>query len=144
MAKNAFVGTWQLVSFELRNTEDNQVSYPFGEEAVGYIMYSEDGYMSVSIMSANRSKFASGEIRGGSVEERVAAFDTYFSYCGRYEIQQDKIVHHVETGLFPNHTGRLQERFFEFDNDKLLLSTPPIIIGEIQRTYHLVWQRLSV
>ncbi len=115
MAKNAFVGTWRLVSFELRSTEDNQISYPFGKDAVGYIMYSEDGYMSVSIMTANRSQFSLGDIRGGTVEERVAAFDTYLSYCGRYEIQQDKIVHHVEAGLFPNHTGRLQahcQRFF--------------------------------
>jgi len=68
MAQNTFVGTWRLVSFGLRSTKDNQVSYPFGQEAVGYLMYSEDGYMSVSFMSANRSKFASGDIRGGTMK----------------------------------------------------------------------------
>ena len=35
--KNSIVGTWKLVSWENR-TADGQVSYPFGKEAIGYIL----------------------------------------------------------------------------------------------------------
>ena len=51
--------------------------------------------MSVTVMSANRLKFTSGDIKGGTTEEKVAAADTYISYCGKYEVQQDTVIHHI-------------------------------------------------
>ncbi|MBI2304586.1 MAG: lipocalin-like domain-containing protein [Chloroflexi bacterium] len=141
MVQNPFVGTWRLVSFELRSA-DGQVSYPYGQDAAGYIMYNEDGYMSVAFMSANRPKFVSGNIRGGSTEEKVAAVDTDVSYCGTYEIQGDKVIHHIEVSLFPNWIGVDKERIFAFDGDRLSLSTPPLLVDGIQQTGHLVWQRV--
>lgn len=73
MTQESFVGTWRLISFELKSV-DEQASYPFGKDAVGYIMYTEDGYMSVVIMSTNRPKFAfARSIRGGTSEDKVAA-----------------------------------------------------------------------
>ena len=101
MTQNPFVGTWRLVSCELRGS-DGQVSYPLAQDAVGYIIQTEDGYMSVAMMAANRLKFGAGDIAGGTDVEKVAAADTYLSYCGRYEIQGDKVVHHIEVSFFPN------------------------------------------
>ncbi|MBC6478284.1 MAG: lipocalin-like domain-containing protein [Hormoscilla sp. GM7CHS1pb] len=37
MTENKFVGTWQLVSFELRD-EDGQVIYLYGKDPIGYIV----------------------------------------------------------------------------------------------------------
>lgn len=37
MTQNPFVGTWRLVSCELRGS-DGQVSYPLAQDAVGYII----------------------------------------------------------------------------------------------------------
>ena len=73
MQENPFIGTWALVSFELRST-NGLVSYPFGHDVRGYITYSQDGYMSVSLMRGDRPNFNSRDIRGGSVEEKVFAF----------------------------------------------------------------------
>jgi len=150
MAKNAFVGTWKLVSFELRCPEINQVSYPFGEDATGYLIYTEDGYVFVSLMAANRSKFIEpsqfilGDTEIRNLEEVVAAFCSYFSCCGLYEIQGEKIVHYVKTSSFPDWVGLLQERFFKFENDKLSLSTTPTIIGSRPRIAQITWERLPV
>ncbi len=150
MAKNAFLGTWKLVSFELRSTEVSQVSYPFGEDATGYMKYTEDGYVFVSLMAANRSEFTGhsksslGDTQLRNVEEVIAAFCTHFSCCAQYEIQEDKIVHHVKTSSFPDWVGLPQERFFEFKNDKLSLSTAPAMMGNRQKIAHITWQRLSV
>lgn len=141
MAQNPFVGTWRLVSFELRGS-DGQVSYPLGQDAVGYIMYNEDGYMSVAMMSANRLKFATGDIGAGTNEEKTAAADTYVSYSGRYAIQGGKVVHHVEVSFFPNWVGVDQERLFELDGNMLSLSTPPFLFSGRQQTAHLIWERV--
>ena len=141
MTQNSFVGTWRLISCELRSA-DGQVSYPFGQDGVGYLMYSEDGYMSAFLMNANRPKFASGDIRGGTTEEKVAAADTWTSYCGKYEVQGDKVIHHIEISFFPSWTGVDQTRFFEFDGDRLSLSTPPFLVKGIQQTAHLIWERV--
>ncbi|MBC6422077.1 MAG: lipocalin-like domain-containing protein [Hormoscilla sp. SP5CHS1] len=94
-------------------------------------------------MTANRPKFATGNILRGSTEEKAAAAETYISYCGKYEIIDGKVIHHVEASLFPNWVGVDQERFFEFQGDRLSLSTPPIMYDGKQLTAHVLWERVS-
>jgi hypothetical protein len=141
MVQNRFAGTWRLVSWENRSTD--AITYPFGQDAVGYIMYNEDGYMFVAIMTTNRPPFASGDILGGSLEEKAAAAETLISYCGTYKIQRGRVIHHIEVSSFPNWVGVDQERIFEFKENRLVLSTPPLLVGGKQQTAHLVWERVS-
>jgi len=121
---------------------DGQVTDPWGKNTVGYIMYNEDGYMSVSVMSANRSKFISGDMKGGTVEEKAAAAGTYISYCGKYEIQGDAIIHHIELSLFPNWVAVGQKRIFKLEDNKLSLSTSPALVDGVEQTFRLVWERV--
>jgi len=141
MERNPFVGTWRLMSLEMRKS-DGQVSYPLGHDAIGFIMYTDDGYMSVAMMSSGRPKFAAGDIRRGTMEEKVAAAETYISYCGRYEIREDRIIHHVAVSFFPNWVGADQERTFKFDGNCLWLSTPPFLADGVQQTSRLIWERV--
>jgi hypothetical protein len=78
---------------------------------------------------------------GGSEPERAAAYATAFSYCGRYEVQDDHVVYEVELCSFPNWAGRQQVRLVELDGDELVLRTPPVEtpIGVITRELH--WAR---
>jgi|GEM_PF-231146 len=138
---DSFIGAWRLISFEFRS-KDGQVSYPFGEDAVGYIIYSQDGYVSITVMSANRPDFASGDITGGSIEEKISAVDTFFSYCGRYEVRGDRVIHHLEVSLFPNWIGADHERIFEFEDNRLILSTPPLLWGGVEQTGRVTWERV--
>jgi hypothetical protein len=140
MTPNPLIGTWKLVSWENR-TLDGQVSYPFGKDAAGYIIYTNDGYMFVSIMRAKREPFASGDLLGGSLEEKANAAETYLSYGGRYEYQGDAVIHHVELSLFPNWVGGEQERLVELSGTRLILSTAPFLLGGKQQTAHLIWER---
>src|SRR5512146_3060132 len=102
--KNAFVGTWKLVSFIFQNT-DGTSSNAFGVEPSGYIFYAADGYMAVAFMSAGRPHYQTQDPMAGTTQEKAAAVDTFFSYCGRYEIQGQEVVHHIEVSLLPNWTG---------------------------------------
>ena len=140
MSKQLLVGSWKLVSFESRDV-NGSISYPWGKDTVGYLMYNADGYMSVTIMSSNRAKFSSEDLKGGATEEKVAAADTYISYCGRYEVKQDTVIHHIELSFFPNWIGVDQKRELSIDGNRLSLSTPPIAVGGIEHTHHLIWER---
>ncbi len=135
-----FLGTWKLVSVETRK-EDGEV-HRRGER-VGYLLYNDEGYMSVAFMKEDRPEFASGDIRGGTVEEKAAAVEGYVSYCGRYEVKGDKVIHHIEVSLFPNWVGVRQERMYELDGDRLTLSTPLMLVGGRRLSTHLIWERAS-
>jgi len=142
MSKQLLVGSWKLISFESRDA-NGSISYPWGKDTLGYLMYNADGYISVTIMSSNRPEFSSGDIKGGTTEEKVAAADTYISYCGTYEIQQDTIIHHIELSFFPNWIGVDQKRMLSIDGDRLSLSTPPITVARVEQTHHLIWERVK-
>jgi hypothetical protein len=142
MTSNPLIGTWRLISWENRSVDGQKITYPLGKDAVGYIMYNEDGYMFVAISRPNREKFTVGDLLGGSTEEKVQAANTYVSYCGRYEFRGDTVTHHVDLSLFPNWVGVEQERLVEFRGNRLTLSTRPILLGGIQRTAHLIWERV--
>jgi hypothetical protein len=143
MAENPFVGAWRLVSCEYRSMA-GEVINPFGENPFGYLLYTEDGYMSATIMSPDRPNFSSEDIRGGTSEEKAVAYDTYLSYAGRYEIRGEKVIHHAEVSLTPNQTGKPQERFWEFEGDRLSLRTAPILLVGALRTARLVWERAKL
>ncbi len=141
MPSNPLIGTWQLISWENRGI-DGQISYSFGQDAVGYIMYQPDGYMFVAITRPHRAPFAVGDLLRGSTAEKVAAAESYISYCGRYEFQGEKVIHHIQFSLFPNWVGGDQERFVELTGDRLQLSTRPMLLEGKQQTAHLVWERV--
>ena len=142
MTSNPLVGTWRLISWETRSVDGQKVSYPFGREAVGYIMYNEDGYMSVDITRPNRERFAAGDLLSGSTEEKAHAASSYVSYCGRYEFQGETVIHHVELSLFPNWVSVDQERLVELRGNRLTLSTRPVLLGGKLQTAHLIWERV--
>ena len=139
---NQFVGTWRLVSWETRDAR-GQISYPFGRTAAGYLMYSTDGYMMVTLMAPDRPPFAGGDLLGGEIAEQAAAAATYLAYGGPYEVHEHTVVHHVEVSLFPNWVGSSQERHYSFSGDRLTLSTTPVLVRGREQSASLVWERVA-
>ena len=142
MATSPLIGAWKLVSFQVRDGEGT-LSYPFGQDAVGFYLITETGYASVAIMKANRPTFASGDILGGSAEEFVEAGKGYISYAGRYEVREDQLVVHPEVASFPNWVGVDQVRFISFESGRLILSARPILVSGRLQTPQLVWERVG-
>ena len=79
MASNPLIGTWRLISWENRSVDGQEVSYPLGQDATGYIMYNEDGYMFVAIMAPHRLRFAADDLLSATKEEEAQAEETYVS-----------------------------------------------------------------
>lgn len=142
MTQCPLVGTWRLKSFSVMKADGARI-YPFGHDVVGYIVYTGEQLCSVSFMSANRPRFESDDMRGGTPTELAAALSTYNSYRGTYEYLGDRVIHHVETSLYPNWTGVDQERLLELEGDEVTLSTPPLLVDGAQVTAHLTWERVA-
>ena len=100
MAAEGLAGRWRLLSWPAR-TAAGDVTYPFGERPQGSAVYTPGGWMSGTLAYADRADLATGDVVGGSEEERAAAFSTYLSYCGTYEVEGDVVVHHIEMACSP-------------------------------------------
>ena len=135
MKSNPLFGAWKLKSLEAR-TQDGSVSYPWGKEVCGYVIFSPEGYFCVTIMNADRKRFSSQDMKGGTVEERANAADSYLSYSGPCEIEKDKFRVKVEVSLFPNWIESVQERNYKIEGTTLfVVSAPTIVNGKEQRGY---------
>ena len=142
MKGNLLLGAWKLKSLETR-ASDGSVSYPWGKEVLGYAIFSPEGYFCVAIMNANRKKFSSQDMKGGTVAERADAADSYLSYCGPYEIERDKFRVKVEVSLFPNWISGIQERNFKVKRNTLSVLTAPTLVNGKEQVGYLIFERVG-
>jgi hypothetical protein len=136
------VGTWKLVSFHSQGA-NGRIAYPFGKNARGRLIYEPDGRMAVQLMNPDRPGFTSDDPLVTSEAEVRAAFGGYTAYYGTYSVNPDKrtIVHRIEAALRPDWVGTDQSRQFEYDGKYLTLKGP-LVLGGVEGTVSLVWERL--
>jgi hypothetical protein len=140
VAGNPLVGTWRLVHW-YNVSGDGERTYPLGEDATGRISYSDDGFMFVHIMAANRLAYAVNDPFGGTPQEDAAAVKSHISYAGRYEYRGDDVVHRVTHASYPNWVGTEQVRAVRFDGDRLELSAIGARLQGRAVTAYLLWER---
>jgi hypothetical protein len=142
--ENFLVGAWRLISFEFRR-DDGIVTYPFGEEARGSIIYTESNRYSAQLMRRDRPRFAISDQMQGTPDEIEASFKGCISYFGAYEldIENNLITHYVEASLFPNMEGTKQFRLLELIGNRLRLTTPPFKLDGEQAVGILTWERID-
>jgi hypothetical protein len=140
MTEADLVGRWDIVSWQ-QVYDDGRVQHPMGEDLRGFIRYTDDGDMAVMIVRADRANFTGGQW-DASNDEKAAAYMSMLSYAGRYEVDGDFVVHHVDFSLFPNWAGGQQRRRVVVRADgtialeaRLEADTPEA------RTAQLVWRR---
>jgi hypothetical protein len=142
MPTSKFLGSWKLVSWRISG-DDGEWRYPLGSDAQGLLVYAPDGYMFAALMAAERPDFLGSDPLNGSAYECLSAMRGYHIYCGRYRLEDDRVVHQVEMCLCPNLLGSEQVRYYRFDEDRLILSTPPLIRAGVTGIAELVWQKAA-
>ena len=137
------IGAWELVSYVERDSPDGPARYPHGEDALGLIMYTPDGYMSAQIMTPGRPAYDQPIARGGTTEQAAAAALGYLAYSGPYSVDESTGVvdHHVAVCLLPNWLGSTQVRHTQLDEDRLTISSTTALAdgGKVWST--MVWTR---
>jgi len=124
---NPFVGTWELISFEYRNRETNEMAFRPME---GRISYDADGNMAAQLMPLIES--APDERRN----------DRYIAYYGTVEIDEDKksVTHHVLGSNLNAWVGTDLVRYYDTDKKGPLVLVLKNDDGDT--TTRLVWKRL--
>lgn len=147
----SLMGTWHLKSWTISYSDGRAPTFPFGEDATGLIQYTHDGGMAACIARAQRPRLSGESTRSVPEHERLAAFESYFQYAGRYELRETDagpvVVHSVSHALNPNFKDTQQIRHVRFPGEGLLeLSADDALPGTpgVMRHHSLLWAREGV
>ena len=116
------VGSWRL-SYEDRDAA-GMVAYPDGKTPAGLLIFDSTGDMAVQLMKTPPPDVASDDRDRFTMQEKVAFYDGYVAYFGRYEVDLTrKVVTHLpEADLSRLYIGRREERHYELTGYRLVLS----------------------
>ncbi|CNI07587.1 lipocalin-like domain-containing protein [Yersinia pekkanenii] len=142
MMNSRFIGSWSLIS-QYFTLPDGRIHYPMGQQVLGRLNYEKQGTMAAQIYSGGRTKFVSEDWLQGSDGEIKNAFLTALTYFGRYKIDEEQniVTHIVEGCLFPNWVGSQQVRYYQFEEDRLTLRTPPLQMNNSVLVGVLSWEK---
>jgi hypothetical protein len=131
------VGAWNLVSME-EVASDGSIDNLLRDGAVGKIIYTPEGYVSAHVVRRKIERFKDDDWHIATDEDAADAWRNYSGFFGTYEIdiEQKRIVHHIEGAWFPNFIGAYSIRHFGFEDSKLILEA----IVETGRT-RIVWTK---
>lgn len=141
--RRRLLGAWRLVAWQI--TTAGRASAPFGTEADGLIVYTDDGWMNASIARAGRAPLSAPSVRQAPVAEQCAAFESYFNYAGPFELRwvdgAPHVAHRVQFSLNPNFVGSEQLRRIHFDGEQRLSLSADEPVAAGLRQHRLDWRR---
>jgi hypothetical protein len=132
--REALLGTWRLVS--VQDDADGTIVKPFGDDPVGYLIYTSDDHVVVQYAARERGELFRQSAHGPVLLETAEASSPlgFRCYCGTFEVRDGQVIHHTEFDLLPRLNHRVEARSALLDGDRLTVGTP----GGRQ----LEWQRV--
>jgi lipocalin-like protein len=144
--REALTGAWALVSWVQTDIETGEEFLPIGPCPEGFLLYTDDGYMSAQLATPDRAEFADGDMNRGTPGEYIAAGKSYLAYSGPYHVDEERrtVKHGMAISLFPNWTGDRQLRIVELDGDELRLKADaPIMYDGRLKDTTVTWRRAA-
>ncbi len=141
MNRDTIKGRWSILAWE-QLYDDGRVVQPMGTELEGFIEYSDYGMFCV-VARKDRPAFTSGGQWSAADAEKAAAYGSYLTYAGDYEVAGNTITHKVRYSLFPNWVGGSQQRVASLEGDVLSLSARLEEGTPEARTARLAWRRMA-
>ena len=140
-AAESLVGAWTLRSDSREILATGEKGPLLGVRPTGTLIYTTDGRMMAMVLSDGRKKPVAPI---ASDAEAVALFRTVVAYAGRYTVEADRILHHVEQSWNETWTGTDLVRFYKLDGNRLALTTAPAPNPRdgAMSVSTLVWERL--
>ncbi|MBH3426440.1 lipocalin-like domain-containing protein [Pseudomonas alkylphenolica] len=141
MDRETIKGRWSILAWEQRY-DDGRVVLPMGTQLEGFIEYSDFGMFCV-IARQGRDAFTSGGQWSAEDGEKAAAYNSYLTYAGDFEVEGSTIIHKVRHSIFPNWVGGIQQRNAVLDGDVLSLTARLEEGSPEARTACLQWVRVA-
>ena len=116
------VGTWMLVARGASESHRAALEERYGTLSVGVVFLSADGWLCAALGRGNRERLPGDpEWHADAPDaDRLAAFDSYVSYAGRWRIEDGRVITKVEFALNPSWVGGEQVRDVEMLDDGTL------------------------
>ena len=139
--RDAILGSWRLVrTYEtIDGTESGKI--PLGEGAYGVLHYLPDDRVSVLMANAGRKMMSAGRYNSG-IEETAESAKSFTAYAGRYSLEADTIIHHLDICLYENDHGTDYVRFAVLCGNRLTLKMPSLKTSKGHVQWCLEWERL--
>jgi hypothetical protein len=119
------VGVWALQSYT--DEQDGAPnSYPLGPNPGGFLIYTEDGFVSAQLMNPARAAASpSTNWQNRSQNELAQDVAGYIAYCGRYTLDEEQgtIIHLPSVALLPDLVDQQQHRTISLGHGLLTLHT---------------------
>lgn len=110
-------GAWDLISWYAE--KDGVKRFPFGEDAIGRLLYMPSGYVSAHLAKAQRSPVSNTNYLELNEAESAIAYKEALAYTGTFDVDPvaRTVRHHIYTSMDPSAAGTHLTRDFEFSND---------------------------
>ena len=133
--RERILGVWKLEALEIEFQDTGERKPAFGARPNGYIIFTAEGRM-MALLTAEGRQVPQTDA------ERAAAFGSMYAYSGTYRLEGDRWLTKVDTAWNEAWTGTDQLRFYRFDGEKLVVTTPwgtPVGFGDRQTRGILTW-----
>jgi len=143
-AADTIDGRWKVLKVEDLRDDGTVARLPWGEHPIGSIVV-EKGSCYVQIMSSDVPAFTGTTPTGDQMKAMQTS--NYIAYTGPCTVDEAKgsVKLKVEAAWTANYVGTEQERFFRFENGKLLFGTAPnsIRLGNERLTRRVTLERVK-
>jgi hypothetical protein len=142
-SENRLRGTWKLVSVESTTLKGVRNLTAFGPHPTGFATFTEDGRMSLIMSDDGRKPLSVVDRVSAPMAERAMAFATFVAYAGRYSVDHEKVIFHIEAASIQNWVNTDLARTVTLENNRLRLKTPTTLKGGVLQTIETDWEKLN-
>lgn len=139
----ALVGSWLLRRWSIAYPDGRPDALPFGDDAVGLLVYAADGWMSATMCRAGRGSLAPALAGSATDADRARAFDGYLAYSGRWVVEGEVVRHDVRMSMNPVLIGTTQLRRAALTGDSLELAADERDARGRSRRHTILWARAA-
>jgi hypothetical protein len=143
-SKADLVGTWKLISATDITDKGQVIKDAYGRNPTGFLTYTPEGRMMAIITNGGRKPLSVLDRVSAPASERAEAFSTSVAYGGRYTLDGDKVIHHVEVSAMQNAVNTdLVRTIVKLEGKRVTLRTPLFSRAGLKVTEELVWERMN-
>lgn len=130
MKSDDFVGTWKMVGYHNRTVDGIELEKSYGPEFMGLIHFHPNGRMMVVIADGRL------DLPAGMTSRPFSA------YTGRWAFDGEILTNEIDESFLKPFIGSVQTREVQYENGRLSLIPPPIMIGGVMNYRELVWEKI--
>lgn len=115
-AANSLIGSWKLISYQLKVVGEDTTQDVFGSQPVGRLIMTPERKMAAFLSRGDRKQ-------PNTDADATTALATMISYTGNYRLEGDKWITKVDGAWSEGFKAVEQVRFFTIEGDRLSIRT---------------------